>query len=222
MAQISSPPGRHPVAALAPERLHFTGDGEADRLIAGDATALLIGFVLDQQVTVQKAFSGPQEIRRRLGTIDAPQLASMDPTRLRAAFAERPAIHRFPGTMAQRVQALCKHLVAEYGGNAAPVWQLAKDGEDLWRRLSALPGIGPMKARTLVRLLAHQYGVRPPGFEKLLPDHPTLGDVTTADELAAYQAGKRAYKAQLRAAGMGTDRKRGPASQRSGPTRQRR
>ncbi|HEV3125410.1 MAG TPA: HhH-GPD-type base excision DNA repair protein [Candidatus Dormibacteraeota bacterium] len=209
---------RPPATAKAapPDRLPFTGDDEADRLIAGDGTALLIGFVLDQQVTVQKAFAGPLEIRRRLGSIDAGALAATDPATLRSAFAERPAVHRFPGTMAERVQALSKHLVAGYSGDGAAVWRDVADGDELWRRLSALPGIGPMKARTLMRLLSHQYGVRPIGYEKLLPQHPTLGDVTTADELAAYQAAKRAHKAQLRAAGMSIDiRSRAPRGQKA-------
>jgi uncharacterized HhH-GPD family protein len=205
MSTTSSTRSPRAATPAAPKRLPYTGDDEADRLIATNGTALLIGFVLDQQVTVQKAFFGPLEITRRLGTIDARKLAAMDPEKLRSAFAARPAIHRFPGTMAERVQALSKHLVADYSGDGAAVWRDVADGDELWRRLSALPGIGPMTARTLMRLLSHQYGVRPPGYETLVPEHPTLGDVTTVDELAEYQARKRAYKAQLRAAGVSTD-----------------
>jgi uncharacterized HhH-GPD family protein len=195
--------GSHGRAApVRPRSLPWTGDEEADRLIAEDATALLIGFVLDQQVTVQKAFSGPLELRRRVGTVDARELAALPAERLAAAFAERPALHRFPTAMAQRVQALCAHLVAEYGGDAEAIWRDVDDAGALWLRLSRLPGFGPMKARSVVRLLEHPYGVRPRGVEGFLPDHRTLGDVTTAEELADYQAGKRAYKAQLRAAGL--------------------
>jgi uncharacterized HhH-GPD family protein len=191
-----------PGAPTRPRSLPYTGDEEADRLLAEDANALLIGFVLDQQVTVQKAFAGPLEIRRRVGTIDPRQLARMPIEKLAAAFAERPAIHRFPTAMAQRVQALSAQLASDYGGNAVNVWAGVKDADELWRRLSALPGFGEMKARTVLRLLEHQYGVRPPGIERLLPQHPTLGDVTTAEELDAYQTQKRAHKAKLRAEGL--------------------
>lgn len=191
-----------PAAPARPRLLPYSGDEEADRLLAEDANALLIGFVLDQQVTVQKAFAGPLEIRRRVGTIDPRKLAAMPIEQLAAAFAERPAIHRFPTAMAQRVQALSAHLVADYGGNAENVWTGVKDADELWKRLSGLPGFGEMKARTVLRLLEHQYGVRAAGIEKLLPKHPTLGDVTTAEELDAYQTQKRAHKAKLRAEGL--------------------
>jgi uncharacterized HhH-GPD family protein len=183
--------------------LHFTGDPESDALLARDPLALLIGFVLDQQVTLQKAFSGPLEIRRRLGALDPAAIAAMDPGALDAAFRERPAIHRFPGNMATRVQALCAAIVRDYGGDAGRVWGEARDGADLSRRLLALPGIGEMKAATLVAVLGKRLGVRPPGWEALVPDHPTLGDVDSPEALASYQAAKRAHKAMLRAAGEG-------------------
>jgi uncharacterized HhH-GPD family protein len=182
-----------------PESLPFTGDAEADRLIASDPLALLIGFALDQQVTVQKAFSGPLVLQQRLGGLDAAAIAAADPDALAAAFRERPAIHRFPQAMAARVQALCAFVAERYHGDASRVWREAASGEDLRRRLAELPGIGEMKVRTLVALLANRYGVRPPGYEAELPGHRTLGDVTTAEELAAYQAGKRAAKAARRA-----------------------
>jgi uncharacterized HhH-GPD family protein len=199
----------------APKQIPFTGDGEADRLLAEDPLALLIGFVLDQQVTVQKAFSGPLEIRRRLGTLDARQLAEMDPQKLRDAFLERPAIHRFPAAMADRVQALSALIVDEYGGDAGALWRGAGDAKELQRRIASLPGFGPMKAGTVLRLLTHQFGLRPKGYEALLPDHPTLGDVTTADELAEYQARKRAHKAEMRAQGLMPRRKPGNSKGRS-------
>lgn len=186
--------------ATAPERLPFTGDDEANRLIAGDPAALLIGFALDQQVTVQKAFAGPLELRRRIGHLDVARIGAMDPEELASVFRERPALHRFPGAMAERVRALCAFLDERYGGDAERLWREASSGEDLRARLGELPGFGEMKVRTLLTLLARQFGVRPPGIEALLPDHPTLGDVRTAEELAAYQAGKRAAKAARRAA----------------------
>jgi uncharacterized HhH-GPD family protein len=189
-------------AAGAPQRLPWTGDDEADRLIAADPNALLIGFMLDQQVTVQKAFRGPLDIRRRLGTLDPKKLAAMDPQKLREAFATPPAVHRFPGAMADRVRSLCALLVAEYGGDASRIWREAGDARDLVARISRLPGIGPMKARSILALLTTQYGVRPAGWEKVVPDFPTLGEVTTPEELAAYQEGKRAWKAQMRAQGL--------------------
>ncbi len=188
-------------AAGAPSRLPWTGDDEADRLIAADPNALLIGFMLDQQVTVQKAFSGPLVIRRRLGTLDPGKLSRMDPQRMRDAFATPPAVHRFPAAMADRVRSLCTMLTAEYGGDASRIWSEAADAKDLVARISRLPGIGPMKAKTILALLTTQYGVRPAGWEKVVPAHPTLGQVTTPEELAAYQAQKRAHKAQMRAEG---------------------
>jgi uncharacterized HhH-GPD family protein len=189
-------------AAGAPERLPWTGDEEADRLIAADPNALLIGFMLDQQVTVQKAFTGPLVIRERLGTLDPAKLAAMDPQRMRDAFARPPAVHRFPSAMADRVRSLCALLTAEYGGDASRIWSGVADAGELVKRLGSLPGIGPMKARTILVLLTRQYGVQPPGWQKVLPDHPTLGDVTTPEELADYQAQKRAWKASMRAEGI--------------------
>ena len=189
-------------AAGAPERLPWTGDDEADRLIASDPNALLIGFVLDQQVTVQKAFSGPKVIRERLGTLDPAALAAMDPERTWQAFATPPAVHRFPAAMADRVRGLCALVAADYGGDASRLWREARDAKDLTARLAKLPGIGPMKARSILALLTKQYGVRPAGWEKVVPDFPTLGEVTTPEELDAYQSQKRAWKAQLRAQGI--------------------
>jgi uncharacterized HhH-GPD family protein len=187
------------MATTAPERLFYTGDDEANQLIARDPLALLVGFVLDQQVPVQTAFSGPAKLVRRLGSLDAEQIAGMEPAELERVFAERPAVHRFPGTMARRVQELCRAIVSEHGGQAERVWTEASDGRDLERRLLALPGIGEMKARTLVAVLAKRFGVTPPGWEEVAPRHPTLGDVDSAQALADYQAAKRAYKARLRA-----------------------
>jgi uncharacterized HhH-GPD family protein len=194
------PPAKMPLMReRPPDKLPYTGDDEADRLLAADPLALLIGFVLDQQVTLQKAFSGPAELRRRTGTLDAAAIASMDPARLEQVFRDRPALHRFPANMARRVQALCAAIVATYDGDAGRVWRGARDGRDLEARLLALPGIGPMKAKTIIAILGKRFGLRPPGWDDVAPTYPTLGDVDTPAALAAYQAGKRAHKAELRA-----------------------
>jgi uncharacterized HhH-GPD family protein len=189
----SSTPG----TALLP----FTGNPEADRLLETDPLALLIGFALDQQVTVQKAFSGPWELRSRLGHLDARKIAETDPAELDRVFRERPALHRFPGSMAGKVQALGAVIAERYDGDASRIWREAKDGRDLQARLLALPGIGEMKARTLIAILGKRLGVRLPGLDDVMPVHPTLGDVDSPNALAKYQAGKRAHKAELRAAG---------------------
>lgn len=183
------------------DQLPFTGDEEADRLIATDPFALLVGFVLDQQITVQKAFSGPLDLRRRLGHLDPVRIAATDPGELDRVFRERPAIHRFPGAMARQVQALASAIARDYGGDAGRIWREAENAKDLEARLLALPSIGEMKARSILAVLAKRLGVDLPGLVERLPRHPTLGDVDTAEALARYQEGKRAHKAALRAAG---------------------
>jgi uncharacterized HhH-GPD family protein len=188
------------VATTHPHRLFFTGNDEADALIAEEPLALLIGFVLDQQVPVQKAFTGPLELKRRLGSLEAAQIAEADPNELDRIFREKPALHRYPGTMAERTQDLAAAVLSDYDGHAARIWQDADSGADLQNRLLALPGIGPMKARSLIAILVKRFGVRPPGWENVLPAHPTLGDVDSLEALEAYQAKKRAYKASLKAA----------------------
>jgi uncharacterized HhH-GPD family protein len=192
----------------APDRLPWTGDDEADRLLATDPLALLIGFVLDQQVPLQKAFSGPLELCRRIGTLDAATIAAMDTAELEAVFERRPALHRFPGNMARRTQALCQAIVRDYGGHAERVWTEAADARDLEKRLLALPGVGEMKAKTLLAVLGKQFGIKPAGWDEIAPHHPTLGDADTPERLAEYQAGKRAKKAAMRAA-AGADQKSG-------------
>jgi uncharacterized HhH-GPD family protein len=184
-----------------PARLPYTGNDAADELISADPLALLVGFALDQQVTVQKAFSGPWELQRRLGRFDARTIAAMDPAELDRTFRDRPAIHRFPGSMAGKVQALCAFIVERYDGDASRIWGEAKDGRDLQQRLLELPGFGEMKARTVLSVLAKRYGVSLPGMDAVVPKHPTLGDVDSPEALASYQAGKRAYKASMRAEG---------------------
>ena len=188
---------------VPPDHLPFTGDPAADRLLAQDPLALLIGFALDQQVTVQKAFSGPLELRNRVGSLDASTIASMDPEALDTAFRTPPALHRFPGNMAKRVRDLCAAIADAYGGDASRVWTEATDARDLHARLIALPGIGEMKAGTIVALLGKRYGIKPAGWDEVVPGHPTLGDVDSPEALAEYQAGKRARKAELKAQGKG-------------------
>ena len=188
-----------------PDALPYTGDPEADALLAQEPMALLVGFVLDQQVSVQKAFSGPLELQRRTGTLDAATLAVMDAADLEAVFRERPALHRFPGNMAKRVQALCSVVAEDYGGDPSRVWSEAADGPDLEGRLLALPGIGEMKAKALLAILHRRFGVRLDGLDEVMPTYPTLADVDSAEALAAYQEKKRAYKAKLKAAGGSFD-----------------
>jgi uncharacterized HhH-GPD family protein len=184
------------VAATRPDRLHFTGNDAADELIARDAFALLVGFALDQQVTVQQAFQGPLRLKERLGTIDAKKVAKTDPGKLEKLFREKPAIHRFPGSMAARVHDLAGFVADEYGGDAERVWTEAEDAADLKRRIGELPGFGDMKIRALSAVLAKRFNV--PAAQELAPSHPTLGDVDSLEALDRYQAAKRAYKAALR------------------------
>lgn len=183
-----------------PDQLPFTGDPAADRYLVEEPLALLIGFALDQQVTVQKAFSGPLELQRRLGHLDAARIAAMDPAELDAAFRERPALHRFPGSMATKVQALCAAIARDFDNDPASVWRDAPDGRSLEARLLSLPGIGDMKAKSLIAVLGKRFDVRPPGYEEVAPTWPTLGDVDSPEALASYQAGKRAKKAAMREA----------------------
>jgi uncharacterized HhH-GPD family protein len=180
-----------------PDCLHFTGDDAADALIAQNPLALLIGFALDQQVPVPTAFAGPRKLEQRLGGLDAERIAGMDPGELEAVFREKPAVHRFPGNMARRVQELCRTIVSEYGGDASRVWTGAKDSDDLRSRISSLPGFGEMKIKALGAVLAKRFDVKV--AQGLVPSHPTLGDVDSPEALERYQAAKREHKAKLRA-----------------------
>jgi uncharacterized HhH-GPD family protein len=173
--------------------LHFTADDEANALLAQEPMALLIGFALDQQVPVQTAFSGPLKIKQRVGTLDAHTLATTD---LEPAFREKPAVHRFPGNMAKRVRELAAVVEEEYGGDASRLWRDAKDGADLRKRISDLPGFGEMKIKALSAVLAKRFDVAT--AKEIAPNHPTLGDVDSAKALEEYQAKKRAYKRSLR------------------------
>ena len=183
--------------ATTPDALHFTGNAEADALLARDPVALLIGFALDQQVPVQTAFAGPLKLKQRLGTLEAGKIAGTDPGELERMFREKPAIHRFPGSMAKRVQELAAVVDEEYGGRAERVWTDAADGADLKKRISSLPGFGEMKIKALGSVLAKRFGVEV--AQGLVPSHPTLGDVDSPEALEDYQAKKRAHKAEMRA-----------------------
>ena len=177
----------------APKALWFTNDEAACRLLAEDPFALLVGFALDQQVTVPTAFAGPQKIKERLGTLEPATVARTD---LVEVFKQKPAVHRFPGAMAARVQELAQHVVDEYGGDASKLWLEAKDSDDLRRRLAALPGFGEMKIKSMGAVLSKQFGIE--NAAPLAPNHPTLGDVDSPAKLDEYQSWKREYKAAAR------------------------
>ena len=174
-----------------PERLYFTDSDEANEFIASDPLALLVGFALDQQVTVQHAFLGPLTIKQRLGRFDADTLASAD---LDPVFREKPAVHRYPGSMAKRVHDLAVHVRDEYDGHAERIWQDAADSDELRANLAGLPGFGEMKVKALGSVLAKHFGVA--AAQGLVPWHPTLGDVDSSQALADYQAAKKIHKAE--------------------------
>jgi uncharacterized HhH-GPD family protein len=178
-----------------PDALWFTDDPAACRLLAEDPFALLVGFAIDQQVPVQKAFAGPYVLKERVGTLDPRKLAELD---LHDAFRGPPAIHRFPGSMAERVRELAAVVSEDYGGDASRIWTEAKDSDDLKKRIGALPGFGAMKITGLGATLALQFGVK--AAQPLVPAHSCLGGVKSPQELLDYQAAKRAHKAELRAA----------------------
>lgn len=180
-------------------QMDWTGDPEADELVSTDPAALLIGFCLDQQVPVEWAFMGPLKMRERLGTIDPKRVARMDPSDVERAFRTPPALHRYPGSMAQRVYALCTMIANDYAGDASRIWKDAKDARDLEKRFAALPGFGAMKAKIMVGVVSKQLGVRCAGWEEIAPTWPTLADVHTTAEREEYQTQKRAHKARLRA-----------------------
>jgi uncharacterized HhH-GPD family protein len=181
---------------MTTDRLHFTGNDDADRLLVDDPFALLVGFALDQQVPVQKAFMGPYVLRERLGTLDVSAVAAAE---LDPIFRERPAIHRFPGAMATRVHELAHHVLERYDGDGARVWKDATTTEELRANLAGLPGFGDMKIKALGSVLAKRFGVEL--AEPLIPWHPTLGDVDSPAALKGYQAAKKVHKAEWLAKG---------------------
>ncbi|TMD64054.1 MAG: Fe-S cluster assembly protein HesB [Chloroflexi bacterium] len=190
---------------MTPAKLPLTGDPDADRLLEDDPLALLIGMLLDQQVTMEKAFHSPYELKERLGGhLDASEIAAMDPDELRAVVAERPALHRFPASMAVRTLDLAKALVEHYDGRAEPVWDTAKDGNELLANLKALPGFGDQKAKIFTALLGKRMGVAPPGWQEAAGFYGDAGcysaaDVDGAESLAKVREYKRAAKAEAKA-----------------------
>lgn len=184
---------------MAVDQLYFTADEDANRLLVDEPLALLIGFALDQQVPLTRAFASPLELKRRLGTLDAGKIAAMAPDELEAVFREKPALHRFPSAMAKRTGELCQVVVDDYGGDASRVWRDATSGEDLRDRIAALPGFGKMKIASLLAVLGKRLDVSPAGMHDVLPAHPTIGDVDSAAALESYQAHKRELKQAARA-----------------------
>ena len=178
----------------------ITGDPEADGLLGRDPLALLLGMMLDQQVPMEWAFASPAKLAARLGGLDAAAIAAMDPDALEAAFKEKPALHRYPGSMARRAHELCRHLVESYDGRAEQVWTDVATGEELLQRLSALPGFGQEKARIFLAVLAKRRGVHPPGWEEAAApfsddQRRSVADVTSAETLQEVRAFKQARKA---------------------------
>src|SRR4051812_45370953 len=196
------------MAATSPLVLHLATAPEANDLLARDPFALLAGMLLDQQVPMDWAFTGPYTLAQRLGTVtlDPAHIASYDEEKFSALSAERPAIHRYPGSMAKRVQALARHIVDEYGGDAAAIWRDVDDGAELLRRLKALPGFGEQKAKIFLALLGKQLGVTPAGWREAAGVYGeegstrSIADVTSAESLAAVRAYKQKVKAKAKAA----------------------
>jgi uncharacterized HhH-GPD family protein len=183
--------------------LHLAQDAEADLLLARDPLALLMGMLLDQQIPMEKAFKGPAVLRDRLGkALDASDIAARDD--LAEVFAKPPAIHRFPGSMAGRVQDLCRYLVAHHGGSAENVWKGVKTGDELLARLKALPGFGDQKAKIFVALLGKQMGVQPTGWREAAGHYGdegslrSIADVTGPETLLQVRAYKQAVKAEAK------------------------
>jgi uncharacterized HhH-GPD family protein len=178
-----------------PDQLYLTNEPDANEFIAEDPLGLLVGLVLHQQIPTEKAFSSPLVLRDRLGRdLDAGELAAADPEALEAVFKEKPALHRFPGSMAKRVQAVCEHLVAEYGGSVSALWSNVRSADELMKRLLAIPGFGEYKARIYLGLLARRFQIQPPGWEAYLPTWPSIVDVESLEDLADLKARKKAWK----------------------------
>ncbi len=189
----------------AQDTLPFTPDPEANKLLANNPLALLVGMLLDQQVTMESAFGAPRLLEQRLGEIgvalDAAAIAGLASAELDELFRRRPALHRFPGSMAQRTQALCGYLVEHHGGRAEAVWEGVGDGAELLRRVEALPGYGTAKARIFVGVLGKRLGVRPRGWEQAAADWASIADVDTFAWIGEIRDAKRAMKAQKKTAG---------------------
>ena len=199
------------MAGMTASHLHITGDAQADALLASDPNALLIGMVLDQQVPMEKAFSGPAVIAERMGGhLDVAAIAAADPEEFAALCSRPPAVHRFPGSMAGRVQGVCRVLVESYGGDAVNLWTDVPSGVELRKRIAALPGFGAQKAAIFVALLGKQYGVQPPGWREAAGASGAAGsrisvaDVVDEESLGQVRAAKKAAKAAAKVASTST------------------
>ena len=188
--------------------LRLTGNDDADALLSDDPFALLVGMLLDQQMPMERAFEGPYKLAQRLGVdrLDPRQIAAADPEKFAAVCAVPPAVHRFPGSMAARIQALATHIVDTYDGDAATLWTTADSGPELLRRLTALPGFGNQKARIFLALLAKQLGVAPDGWREAAGAygedgvHRSVADVVDAGSLAQVREYKQHVKRQAKQA----------------------
>jgi uncharacterized HhH-GPD family protein len=181
----------------APAALHFTPDPEANRLLASEPLALLVGMLLDQQVTMEAAFRAPLLLRQRLGgRLDAAAIAAMPPEELETVFRERPALHRFPAAMSKRTQSLCRYLAEHHEGRAEQVWTGVATGDELLARVKALPGFGPDKSRIFVGVLGKRLGIRPPGWEAVAADWASIADVDAFERIGEIRDAKRAAKAK--------------------------
>ena len=179
--------------------LHFTESDEANRLLATDGLALLIGMLLDQQFPMERAFYGPQLLKERLRQdLDETLIAEWNPDEMEKVFRGPPAIHRYPASMAKRTQDLCRVIVADYHAKAENVWETAEDGAELLARLEALPGFGIGKSRIFVGLLGKRLGAAPEGWEGHAADWPSIADVASFDEVTVLRERKRAMKNSLK------------------------
>jgi len=178
-----------------PDRLPWTHDDEANRLLATDALALLIGMLLDQQFPMERAFAAPQMLKERLGgDLDAAAIADHDEDAFVEIFRGPPALHRFPGSMGKRTQAMCAAIVDTYDGDAAAIWETATDGAELYRRLRELPGYGEAKARIFVGIVGKRLGRGPAGWEEVAADWPSIADISAFDQIAHLREQKRAAR----------------------------
>jgi uncharacterized HhH-GPD family protein len=184
-------------------KLQLAQDPTADALLESNPFALLVGMLLDQQIPLEVAFAGPKKIADRMGGVDAREIADYDPEKFAALCSERPAVHRFPGSMAKRIQSLAQIIVDHYGGDAAAVWAAGDpDGAEVLARLKELPGFGDQKARIFLALLGKQYGVTPKGWRAAAGDYGKAGShLSVADIVDAGSLDKvRSYKKQMKAA----------------------
>jgi uncharacterized HhH-GPD family protein len=185
--------------------IHITGDATADQVLTDDPFALLLGMLLDQQYPMEHAFRGPAKILERFGTLDPAKVADADPEEFAALCATPPAVHRFPGSMATRIQAVAREVVEQYDGDTARLWTEASTGADLVKRVMALPGFGRQKAQIFAALVAKQLGVRPDGWEQAVGDYSLEGYRSVADVVDEGSLAKvRAYKKQKKAAAAAT------------------